>query len=92
MRADLAAAGDALVARLAALDLGDAFDPRAARTIVESGLHRLTVPADAGGLGASMVEAAEVLARVGAVDGSTGLGFAMQVHVIGAMRDAAGRP
>ena len=92
MRADLAAAGDALVERLAALDLGDAFDPRAARAIVESGLHRLTVPAEAGGLGASMVEAAEVLARVGAVDGSTGLGFAMQVHVIGAMRDAPGVP
>ena len=39
-----------------------------------------------------MVEAAEVLARVGAVDGSTGLGFAMQVHVIGALRDAPGVP
>ena len=39
---------DALVARLEALDLGDAFDPRAAQAIVASGLHRLTVPADGG--------------------------------------------
>ena len=75
-----------------ALELGDAFDPRAAQAIVASGLHRLTVPSEAGGLGASMADAAEVLARVGAVDGSTGLGFAMQVHVVGALRDATGVP
>ncbi len=92
MRADLQGAVDGLVERLLALELGDAFDPRAAQAIVASGLHRLTVPAEAGGLGAGMVDAAEVLARVGAVDGSTGLGFAMQVHVIGAMRDAPGVP
>ena len=35
-----------------------------------------------------MAEAAEVLTALGAVDGSTALGFAMQVHVTGAMRDA----
>jgi alkylation response protein AidB-like acyl-CoA dehydrogenase len=74
--------------RLRALDLGDAFDPRAAATIVETGLHRLVVPVEAGGLGATMLESAEVLAALGAVDGSTALGFAMQVHVVGAMRDA----
>jgi alkylation response protein AidB-like acyl-CoA dehydrogenase len=78
--------GDA-VAGLRALDLGDAFDPRAAQVIVGSGLHTLCVPADAGGLGATMAEAAEALLAVGAVDGSTALGFAMQVHVIGALRD-----
>ena len=30
--------------RLSALELGDAFDPRAAGAIVASGLHRLVVP------------------------------------------------
>ena len=42
-----------------------------------------------------MAEAAEVLMALGAVDGSTALGFAMQVHVIGALVDSvggAGRP
>ena len=65
MRSDLQAAADALVERLVALDLGDDFDPRAAQAVVASGLHRLTVPSEAGGLGASMADAAEVLARVG---------------------------
>ncbi len=77
---------------LRALDLGDTFDPRAAATIVATGLHRLVVPVDAGGLGASLAEAAEVLAAIGSVDGSTALGFAMQVHVVGAMRDAPSFP
>jgi alkylation response protein AidB-like acyl-CoA dehydrogenase len=92
VRTDLQAAGDALVARLRELELGDAFDPRAGQAVVGSGLHRLTVPRDAGGLGATMVEAIEVLALVGAVDGSTGLGFAMQIHVVGALRDSEGVP
>ncbi len=87
---DLALAG--ALGQLRGLDLGDAFEPRAARAIVESGLHRLTVPVESGGLGASMVEAAEVLAAIGAVDGSTALGFAMQVQVVGAMRDAVEFP
>ena len=73
-------------------DLGDAFDPRAAHAIVEAGLHRLCVPASAGGLGASMGEAAEVLLAIGALDGATALGFAMQVHVTGALRDAPSAP
>lgn len=77
---------------LRALDLDDAFEPRAAEVIVEAGLHRLCVPAEAGGLGASMVEAAEVLMALGAVDAATALGFAMQVHVTGAMRDAPAFP
>ena len=38
-----------------------------------------------------MVEAAEVLAAIGAVDGATALGFAMQVHVIGGAARRAGR-
>lgn len=81
------ALGEAL-ARLEALALGDAFDPAAARAIVDAGLAGLVVPPDWGGLGASMCEAVEVLLAIGAVDGSTALGFAMQVHVTGAIRDA----
>jgi alkylation response protein AidB-like acyl-CoA dehydrogenase len=80
------------IGRLADLELGDAFEPAAAQAIVAAGLHRLVVPEDAGGLGADMVEAAEVLLAMGAVDGATALGFAMQVHVVGAMRDAAAFP
>jgi alkylation response protein AidB-like acyl-CoA dehydrogenase len=85
------ALADAL-ARLRALDLGDAFEPRAAEAIVGSGLHRLVVPVAAGGLGARMVESAEVLMALGALDGSTGLGFAMQVHVVGALVDSVRVP
>lgn len=88
MRPEIVAALDFATERLRALELDDRFEPRAAAAIVEAGLHRLCVPASAGGLGASMVEAAEVLAALGAVDGATALGFAMQTHVIGAMRDA----
>jgi alkylation response protein AidB-like acyl-CoA dehydrogenase len=76
--------------RLGALDLGDAFEPRAAEAILAAGLHRLVVPAAAGGLGARMSDAAGVLAALGAIDGSTALGFAMQVHVTGALVDSTG--
>lgn len=92
MRPDLQAVLDDTLERLRALDPGDVFDPRAAAAIVATGLHRLTVPVGAGGLGASMVDAAEVLAALGAVDGSSALGFAMQVHVVGALRDAPDVP
>ncbi len=81
-----------LLVRLRGLQLGDEFDPRAAQAIVETGLHRLVVPEPAGGLGARMAEAAEVLMALGAVDGSTALGFAMQVHVVGALVDSTGVP
>ncbi len=91
MTPEIAAALEDAIARLRALDLGDAFEPRAAEAIVGAGLHRLCVPTHAGGLGASMAEAAEVLMTIGAIDGSTGLGVAMQVHVTGAMRDQEGR-
>jgi alkylation response protein AidB-like acyl-CoA dehydrogenase len=89
---DVDRALDDALARLALLDLGDTFEPRAAEAIVESGLHRLVVPESAGGLGARLSEAVSVLMRLGAVDGSTALGFAMQVHVIGAVVDAASVP
>ncbi|MEO8572019.1 MAG: hypothetical protein ABI553_10020, partial [Chloroflexota bacterium] len=77
---------------LRALELGDAFEPRAADAIVAAGLHRLVVPGNAGGLGARMVDAAETLMMLGAVDGATALGFAMQVHVTGALVDSADVP
>jgi alkylation response protein AidB-like acyl-CoA dehydrogenase len=92
MKASIAAALEDAIDRLAALELGDAFDPRAAAVLVDAGLHRLCVPASAGGLEASLSEAAEVLLALGAVDGSTALGFAMQVHVTGATRDATSFP
>jgi alkylation response protein AidB-like acyl-CoA dehydrogenase len=80
------------IERLGALELGDPFEPRAAEAIVASGLHRLVVPAAAGGLGARMADAAAVLMTLGAVDGSTALGFAMQVHVVGALVDSEAVP
>lgn len=80
------------IERLRALPLGDTFEPRAARAIVDAGLHRLVVPAAAGGLDARMADAAEVLLALGAVDGATALGFAMHVHVVGALVDSVGVP
>jgi alkylation response protein AidB-like acyl-CoA dehydrogenase len=91
----MTATGEALadaLGRLGALELGDGFEPRAAAAIVASGLHRLVVPIAAGGLGSRMAESAEVLMALGAMDGSTGLGFAMQVHVVGALVDSVGVP
>jgi len=80
------------IGRLGELDLGDAFEPRAAEAIVAAGLHRLVVPASAGGVGARMADAAEVLAAIGAIDGATALGFAMHVHVVGALVDSVDVP
>ena len=77
---------------LRALALDDRFEPRAADVIVASGLHRLMVPEAAGGLGGRMSDAVDVLAALGAVDGSTALGFAMQVHVVGALVDSSAIP
>ena len=50
---------------LGALDLGDAFEPRAAEAIVGSGLHRLSCRRRGRARG-SMAEAAEVLLALGA--------------------------
>ena len=89
MTPEIRTALDAAVQQLGDLDLGDRFEPRAASAIVDAGLHRLCVPIQQGGLGASMVEAADVLTALGAVDGATALGFAMQTHVVGGMRESA---
>ncbi|HMA46532.1 MAG TPA: acyl-CoA dehydrogenase family protein, partial [Frankiaceae bacterium] len=78
--------------RLEALLPGDTFDPRVPEAIVAAGLHLLPVPARVGGLGATMREAAEVLAALGARDGSTTLGFAMHVHSVGSIAESAAWP
>jgi alkylation response protein AidB-like acyl-CoA dehydrogenase len=90
MRADIEGALERASSGLRDLDLGDAFEPRAAAVLVDAGLAGLCVPASAGGMGATLGEAAEVLLVLGAIDGSTALGFAMQVHVTGALRDGIG--
>ena len=71
---------------------GDGFEPGAAEAIVASGLAEARRADRRRGLGASMREASEVLLALGAVDGSTALGFAMQVHVTGATARYGGVP
>jgi len=78
--------------RLAGLPLGDGFDPAVPAALVASGLHLAPVPEAAGGLGIGPRAAVELLAALGAIDGSTALGFAMHVHVVGAMAESPGWP
>jgi alkylation response protein AidB-like acyl-CoA dehydrogenase len=80
------------IERVERLEPGDVFDPRVPAAIVAAGLHLLPVPVAAGGLGASMTEAAEVLAALGALDGATALGFAMHVHAVGSIADSVAWP
>jgi alkylation response protein AidB-like acyl-CoA dehydrogenase len=90
MRPTLADPLATAAAGLRELGLGDRFEPQAAAVLVAAGLHRLCVPEGLGGLGATLAEASEVLLALGAIDGATALGFAMQVHVTGALRDGQG--
>jgi alkylation response protein AidB-like acyl-CoA dehydrogenase len=78
--------------RLAGLRLGDGFDPAVPAALVAAGLHLVPVPVAAGGLGIGLRQAVEVLAALGARDGSTALGFAMHVHVVGSMVESTGWP
>ncbi len=71
---------------------GEVFDPRTPAALVSAGLHLLPVPVARGGLGATMAEAAEVLAVLGAIDGSTALGFAMHIHVVASVADSDAWP
>ncbi len=71
---------------------GEVFNPRTPAALVSAGLHLLPVPVARGGLGATMAEAAEVLAALGAIDGSTALGFAMHVHVVASVADSDAWP
>lgn len=80
------------IERLERLEPGDAFDARVPAALVAAGLHLLPVPVASGGLGASMMESAEVLAALGAVDGSTALGFAMHVHAVGSIAESVAWP
>jgi alkylation response protein AidB-like acyl-CoA dehydrogenase len=92
LRPTLSAALDRALAALRALELGDRWEPRAADAIRKAGLGPIAVPDAAGGMGAGLAEAVRVLAALGSVDGSTGLGFAMHVHVTGAARESEGWP
>lgn len=70
----------------------DAFDPAAPISLVSAGLHLAPVPTAAGGLGLGLHQMAEILAAIAAVDGSVALGFAMHLHVVGAMAESPGWP
>jgi alkylation response protein AidB-like acyl-CoA dehydrogenase len=70
----------------------DEFRPAAVDAVRSNGLHLLTVPAARGGLGAGMAECVAALAAVGAVDGSTALGLAMQTHVLGSAVESGAWP
>jgi alkylation response protein AidB-like acyl-CoA dehydrogenase len=78
------------LAAIQPLEPGETFDPAVPAALVASGLHLLCLPESVGGLGAGMATAVDVLAALGAVDGSTGLGFAMHLHVSGALADSTG--
>jgi alkylation response protein AidB-like acyl-CoA dehydrogenase len=92
MRPEVAARVRAAVGALAALEATELFRPAAVDAVRTQGLHLLTIPGPRGGLGAGMAECAAVLAAIGAVDGSTALGLAMQTHVLGAAVESGAWP
>lgn len=80
------------LAALEAIDPGDAFDPAVPAVFVGGDLHLLCLPREAGGLGAGMPAAVDVLSAIGAASGAAGLGLAMHTHVVGALADSDGWP
>ena len=80
------------LAAVEAIDPGDSYDPAVPAALVASGLNRLCVPAELGGLGGGLVEAVDVLGALGAVSGSAALGFAMHLHVTGSLFESSGWP
>jgi alkylation response protein AidB-like acyl-CoA dehydrogenase len=82
---------DAL-SRLESIEPGDAFDARVPEALVASGLHAAVVPVEHGGLGGGVRDAVGMLSAIATIDGSTALGFAMHVHVVGSMAESAGWP
>jgi alkylation response protein AidB-like acyl-CoA dehydrogenase len=82
LAAPLARASQALQAIVDATD-EEALAAPAARALVETGLHLLALPAADGGLGATLADAVDVLAAIGAIDGSSALGLAMHTQVVG---------
>ena len=93
MRPEIAARVDDACRRLRAVPGSpDDFRPPAVEAIRAAGLHLLAVPTHRGGLGAGLRESAEALAAVGATDGSTALGLAMQTHVLGSAVESGAWP
>lgn len=80
------------LAAIEAINPEDRYDPAVPAALVASGLHRLCLPPESGGLGGGMVEAVNVLAALGARSGSAALGFAMHTHVVGALFESEGWP
>jgi alkylation response protein AidB-like acyl-CoA dehydrogenase len=84
---------DALSARFAgradAHDRDGSFPFENVEDIRAAQLPHLTVPREFGGAGASLREMAEALRRLAHGDGSTALGLAMHVHVVGQLADMA---
>jgi alkylation response protein AidB-like acyl-CoA dehydrogenase len=70
----------------------DVFDFAVPSSLVQAGLHLLPLPLEAGGLGGRLSEAAQVLAALGAVDGSAALGLAMHYHTLGAAVESCAWP
>jgi alkylation response protein AidB-like acyl-CoA dehydrogenase len=88
----LAARLDDALDRLAGLRLGDGFDPAVPAALVAAGLHLAPVPIDEGGLGIGLSQAVDLLAALGGRDGSTALGLAMHIYVVGSMAESDGWP
>jgi len=70
----------------------EAFDSGVPAALVEEGLHLAPLPIADGGLGAGLADTVELVAALGAVDGSAALGFAMHVHVVGSATQGPGWP
>ncbi|MGH9245283.1 MAG: acyl-CoA dehydrogenase family protein [Acidimicrobiales bacterium] len=81
---------DVVAADAAAVDEEGRFPERSIDALRRSGLLGLTLPAEAGGLGAGPVEFADVTTRLAAACGSTAMVYLM--HVAAAMPVAAAPP
>lgn len=68
------------------------FDPAVPACLIEVGLHRLLLPVQAGGFGGGLADAVQVLAALGAVDGSAALGLAMHCHTLGSAVESGAWP
>ena len=80
------------VAAIEAIDPGDRYEPAVPAALIASGLNLLCLPHDSGGLGGGMADAVDLLAALGAANGSAALGFAMHTHVVGSMYESDGWP
>jgi alkylation response protein AidB-like acyl-CoA dehydrogenase len=89
---DLLANCDELARRFAARadrhDREGSFPFENVRELREAGLPALTVPRDFDGMGVTLLEMAQVLQHLARGDGSTALGLAMHVHIIGQLAES----